>query len=398
MSTTIQTIQTIGDNRRRDATSGAIDSTKKLQAVNDTLQIINSRALWDFTTRTKVFNFYDSETDYSLANVLGVNDFRDVKALRLDDSNNLSFTKIDPGTFDTRNGQGNTSSFFTVEYRLGDPILRLNTAEQASSSYIGSTTDHDEDGTWTADTTTSDATNIATNTSNYRYGGGSVSYDTIVGQSVNNQADVYVTTTSQVDLSSYVDIGGAFVDWYLPAVDQITGATLRWGSSDSAYYSASITTGVNNSLAAGWNRIMFDWANATTTGSPDSTALDYYLFRTSYGASQTTDTGYLINGLKFVLPTRMELLYYSSYIAKNSSGTWLAEATATSDSIIVPDRYREVVVDGYVANLLRQMGKSDEAVTYETKFEQGLKRMSREHGTFVNNSARAFSPRIPWNS
>jgi len=396
MSIDVLTIQTIGDDRRRDSTSGAIDPNKKLRAVNDTLQRIHSHRHWDFTTRRQLFNYYQDEVDYNVPDVLSIADFKDVKDLRVDGEHTTRFTHLDPNAFAL---DGNNMNTFAVEYRLGDPILRINYADGPSMTTVGNTSDHDADGTWTADTSTSDATNVSTDTTEYIEGGGSVMYDIDVSQSVNNQADIYVTTSSSVDLSDYVDYGAAFLDWYIPAIDQITGATLRWGSSDSAYYTRSVTTAADNgTLVQGWNHLKFDWNGATSSGTPSASAIDYLLFRTSYSATQVDDTGFRINNLQFKLPKRFELLYYSSYVVRNSSGVWIPEATATSDVLLIPDRYRNVVVDGYVANLMSQMGKDDEAMMYERRFEKGLKDMAREFGTNVATANRTFRPAVRWNS
>lgn len=399
MSTTIQTIQSIGDDRRRDSTSGSIDSTKKLRAVVDTLQQIHSYANWNFTTRNKVINYFAAESDYNVPDVLSITDFKDVKDLRVEDDHTNRFLKVAPGEFDTRNGSGDTGNFFAVEYRLGDPMLRINYAGGATPTQVGNTSDHDADGTWTPDTSTSDATNVTTDTNEYRVDGGSVNFDIDVSQSVNNQADISVTTAATTDLSNFLDFGAIFGYWFIPAIDTITGATLRWGSSSSDYYSASTTTNTQNgSLEAGWNRVKFDMVGASSTGSPDIAAIDYLLFRTSYAAGQVDDTDYRINGFKFYIPSRLELLYYSSFTAANSSGTWISEPTATTDTILIPDRYREVVVQGYLVNLFGQMGKLDEMAIAQKRFDRMLAMMAREFGVFPRSESQAMKPVVRWPS
>ncbi len=397
MAITASTIFSAGDDRRRDASSGAIDSAKKLRALSSTLQEIHSEANWKFTTRTKIIDYFQGETDYNIIDSLSIADFKDVADLRMEDSHTARFSYLDSNSFDVRNGQSDSSMFYTVEYRLGTPILRINNPFGASRTLLGDTSDHDADGTWAADTTTSDATNIRTDTTEYREGGGSLRYDITVGQSVNNYADISVTTTSQTDLTDYRDFGSAFAWLYIPAIDQVTGITLRWGSSSSDYYSQSVTTNSQNgALETGWNRIKIPWSGASTTGSPTITAIDYILLRTSYGASQATDTDFRFNGLRFYLPTRMELLYYSSYTAKTSSGTWISEPTAETDILLIPDRYKEVVTLGYTANVLGQMGKNDESDKYHAKFRKALSRMSKELGVYPKGETKSFRPQIRW--
>lgn len=398
MATTIAQIQAVGDDLRRDSTSGEIDANQKLRAMVSTLEEIHSFAHWKFTTRQKRIETFWGETEYNITDVLGINDFKAVKDLRLEDDHNVRFSNVDNASFDVRHGQGDTSNEYTLEYRLGEPILRINQITGNSRTLLGNTSDHDADGTWTPDTSSSDALNITTDIKEYREGGGSINYDLDVSQSVNDYGDISVTTTSQVDLTDYEDFGTIRTNWFVPDVTNVTGSTLRWGSDSSNYWEQSTTSDVQNgSLESNWNRIEFGMNGATKTGSPDITAIDYYLFRTSYGSSQTDDTDFRLNGLRAYMPTRLELLYYSSYTAKNTSGTWIAQPTATTDSILIPDRYREVVVQGYVGNLLGQMGKFEESGRYLSRFRRNLKQMSREFGTFPKNENRSFAPKINWN-
>ena len=397
MSITVQTIQSLGDDLRRDSTSSAIDANKKLRAVNMTLSQIHSYAHWKFTTRQADIQVFTGDPDYNIVDTLGINDFKDVASLRYRDYGAVKFTNVDPNKFDLLNGKGSAEPLYSVEYRAGDPILRVNTGDVGGTTLVSDTYDHDANGTWTANTSTSDATNVTTDTQYYREGSGSINFDLTVGQSVNNYGEVYVSMSTSSDLSDYLDKASAFMWFDIPAIDSITGVTLFWGSDDSNYWSKSVTTNAQGAaLATGWNRLKFDWSSATKTGTPNITAIDYVKVRVSYSASQSSDTDFRINGLRFSLPIDLDLLYYSSYLATNSSGTWIAEPTTTSDIVLIPDRYRHVITEGYTANLFGQMGKQAEEEKHYKRFMSLLKDMSKEFGTYQKTETKAFKPPVRW--
>lgn len=397
MSTTVETIQTLADDRRRDSTSGTISSDKKLRAVASALNEIHSFAHWEFNRRVSSIQVYADETDYSVPDVLQISDLKDISELRKQDNHTQYFEYVDTDDFAVRSGNSDFSNYYTLERRSGTDILRVSTSTVKGVQVLGDTSAYDGDGSWTPETSTSDALSVSSDTQEYRAGGGSVMFNVDVSQSVNNYSEIYVSTTSQADLTDYYDFGKIFTWLYLPSATYVTGSTLTWGSSDSAYYYNSVTTNSQNgSFVKGWNRLAFNMNGASSSGSPDITAIDYLKFKLSYSASQADMTGVRLNGLTAKLPERLDLVYYSNATVLDSNGSYLSTPTSTTDTLIIPDRYREVVVNGTTSNLLMQMGKFDEASVYERKFQAGIQRMSQEYGIFKKNEVKSFRPSIPW--
>lgn len=399
MSTTVQTIQTLGDDRRRDSTTGAVSSDKKLRAIQSTLSEIHALSHWEFTRRVATIDLYADETDYGISALLGITDFKDVAELRRQDDHTVRFEYTDTDDFSVYSGKGNINNYFTVEKRKGVDVLRVRFLNQRQPVYLGDTSSYNGNGTWTANTSSSDATGVLTDDDEFRDSAGSVSFDVDVSQSVNNYAEVDVTASTSVDLTDYYGLGKVFGWWYIPTATYVTGATYRVGNDSSNYYTSSITTdSQNGSLTTGWNRVAFPIFSSASTGTVDLSTVDYFLFRHSYSASQSDDNNVRINGFQIKYPERHELVYYSSALVQDSSNVWQTNVSSVSDTILVPDRYREVVVNGYTSNLLMQMGKIQEATIYEQKFQRGLKGMAEEFGVNPKNEVKAFRPRIPYNS
>ena len=362
MAITVANIQTAGDYFRRASETNDLTAAKALEAAALAIEDVHSHALFRFTQRRQAFDYLDTETDYSLLDSLRISDLRMIRSIRKVDDHNDDFDMVDPEQFDVLAGSASTNKVWALEYRDGRPILRLNQASLGSSTTVHSAVDHDANGTWTADTSTSDATNVSTDDDIYRVGGGSVRFDVDVSQSGNNRATISISDMTSVDLSDYQDQGVIRLRLYVPDVADdtsiyISSVEFRWGSDSSNYWSRTVTRPVDSALFTDrWNTLEFKWNDATQTGTVDETAIDYLLVTVNYGASQPDDEGFRINDIKIYNPKEMEMVYFSNSTVKvTSTGIWKARATAPSDELLCPDNYKMVYVSAYnwyVAQLL----------------------------------------------
>ena len=147
-----------------------------------------------------------------------------------------------------------------------------------------------------------DSASVATDASEVRFGAGSVSFTITPGASVNNYAEIEVASLTSLDLSTLLSTG-LFRMWvYLPNVTDFTSISLYIGSSSTDYYLMTATTDISGNAFAsnGWIRLEFDWANATTNGSPSSSALDYLKLRFTYAASFTGGTSFRVDDIRIV--------------------------------------------------------------------------------------------------
>lgn len=193
-------------------------------------------------------------------------------------------------------------------------LVNLNGSLRLNSYLLNSCDTYNGNGTWTANTASSDASGVATDTLFYRQGSGSVRFNITVGQSGNDYAEIYNSGMTAVNMSdpSVKSIGTFFVWVYLPSSTNYTSFTARWGSSTSDYYESTVTTQFSgNAFVQGWNLLGFDWTSATTTGTPDDTAIDYALFRATYPSDFTSQTGLRVDWFVMREKCITDLHYYS---------------------------------------------------------------------------------------
>jgi hypothetical protein len=83
----------------------------------------------------------------------------------------------------------------------------------------------------------------------------------------------------------------------------------------------------------GWNLLRADWAGITTTGTPTVTNIKYV--RITFNYTGTATQGVRVDNIVARLPSPYEIVYYSNYLFRNTSGTWLERPTAIDESDIV---------------------------------------------------------------
>lgn len=239
-----------------------------------------SRPIWDFTVKTNQANF-DRTKNY--------------------------FTN------------GTRASF---QYNNGTPIIRIvtqGTKTKAILDPMNSTTG------WTAAGT---ASSLALDTSSYWESPASLRFNMTTGTGTLTKA------LSSTNLSSYTGIGVAFLAVYIPSVANLTSITLRLGSSASDYYSVTSTSGFTGAWTENnWLLVPFDFSTASTTGTPDWTAVDYAQIIVD---ATGTQTNFHVGNLFISLPTPYQILYQSpSIFLATGAATPLPTITANTDEIIL---------------------------------------------------------------
>jgi len=321
----------------RNTVGSPLDQTTRVRAYNRTIDFLQGKYDWNTTKKVKQFTYFQGEVDYSIENTLGVTDFKGYWDMREIDNNlpshDKQFEDIDERLFSTWLGQNRFNRAITIEERSNDGILRILPWSSNGRTVIHQMDSLTADGTWASDTTDSDATTLAVDSVTKKEGSASLKFNIDVSQSANDYAQVSTTTvlTNGVDATNLEDVGH-FRFWlglHNMSAANITDIVnngsieLRWGSSSSAYWSATTTTAINNGeLVAGWNRVDFDWANATETGSPDVTDLDYFAVIVNYSSAQTDSNNIRVDDIVMLQPLDMELVYFSSnMVDTDDSGT-----------------------------------------------------------------------------
>ena len=204
--------------------------------------------------------------------------------------------------------------------RISSPLLPQGVIVNQASSVTGN-------GTWSVG---GGASSIEDNNIRYINFGGSLQFNLDAAQ-----ATGYIenSTMTAVDLSDQQSQGTEFIYVYLPDASDITSVSLRWGSSSANYYSVTVTENfAGNAFEDGWNQLGFNWVSATTTGTPDSSAIDYA--RITFAYDSTLQTGVLVNTLASRMGSILECEYYSKYLFRDGS-TGAFKETVTADTDLV---------------------------------------------------------------
>lgn len=220
-----------------------------------------------------------------------------------------------------------TNNSFAIESKNGLRTVRIS--KDATAGIVLNTCDSlTNNGTWAV---SSDASNLQVDSINKLTGAGSLSFDL---DAAGTSGVLTNSTMESVDVSDYPTEHSVFVPVYIPSTS-ISSITLKWGSSDSNYYSKSVTvTQDNNSFFVGWNTLRFDRSSATETGTVDDSAIVYSEIIFTY-SSATIIASVRVDSITFRQPSPYEILYYSRYLFTNNSGTWIEKPTAIDDSDIV---------------------------------------------------------------
>jgi len=200
---------------------------------------------------------------------------------------------------------------------------------------------------------------------------------------------------TQVDLIDYIGQGYLFLWLYIPtsaALSALTSVSLRWGSSDLAYYSKTTTQGHFSAFQVGWNLVSFDWSSATLTGSPTATAYDY-LRVTITTTSAIND--FRVDSIIVKLPSIWEVEYYSKYLFRSSAGVWQEQITSIDDSEIINlDTESYNLLFNKTMHLLAPQVQGEDsqydAAFYENEYKNGIKDYTGQYKSDAQRSTGSW--------
>jgi len=292
---------------------------------------------------------YSGVFDYLCDPRIFATSITDIRPQGISRNYNDDVTKTNQQDFDRSKGyypSGTTSAF---EFRNGVPIIRITApfpVQKIILSPMNSAVG------WTAG---GDASGIFTdNTFFYQYPG-SIRYNLAAAGS---QGTISSTLESPIDMSAYIGIGLCFLAVEMPDASAITSYTLRIGSDSSNYYSMTATSQFLGAFVSGeFQLIGFDLQNATITGSPVDTAIQYVEVLVNYNgaAQQNMRIGYLFASL----PSPAQILYQSAAIyLPVGSTTPLTTITAITDTIILNDAAFTIYEHESAISVLQQSGNS----------------------------------------
>lgn len=216
----------------------------------------------------------------------------------------------------------------TFEWILGVPVMRIADTKAIARNILDLCTSATG---WAA---AGNASSLALDNSNFYDNGGALRFNL----AANGSQGTITKTISSRDLTPYQGLGMVFVAVYIPNASAITSIGIKLGSSSSAYYTGSSTTGFLQAFQVGnWFLVPIDLSTATTVGSPTITAMTYLQVFFNYTSTSALNNVYV--GQVFVsLPLPHTLIYGSAALFLPNGGTSaLTTITADSDSILLND-------------------------------------------------------------
>lgn len=250
------------------------------------------------------------------------------------------------------------SNMFTMNFNTGLKTIRIDAPFLNPPVIVNQADDISDNGTWAVGGT---ASNLAVNNTNFAQGAGSLQFDVTVGAGY-----VENSTMTAVNLSAYLNQSSFFVWVYVPTGTQLTSVNLRIGSSSADYYTATVTLNQQGvAFVNGWNLCQFNWASMTTTGTPDSSALDYVRVTTTMTG---TNTAVKVNGINSILGTILNYSYYSKYLFRNVTTGAFQETVLDDSDLINLDTESYNLLFYQVQYLASQQQQGKDAIAYDGSF------------------------------
>jgi hypothetical protein len=275
-------------------------------------------------------------------------------------------------------------NMFTMNFDTGLKTLRVNAPYLNPPVIINQIEAIATNGTWAVGGT---ATDLSVNNTNFAQGAGSLQFNTTVGTGYLENSDMTAVNLSEVENQSSL-----FVWVYVPTGSNLTSVNLRWGSSTGAYWSLTVTENQQSTaFVNGWNLCEFEWASASTTGSPDSSVIDYA--RVSL-AMTGTNTGCLVNGLDSVLGTVLQYSYYSKFLFRDAI-TGAFQETVTDDSNLInldTESYNLLfnLVAYYATQQQQGVDSSYDGTFFKNEYEEGLARYKSMYKSELQKPQSAY--------
>lgn len=237
-------------------------------------------------------------------------------------------TKVNQEDFDRTKTFYPSGTRSTFQYSNGLPIIRIVAPfppQQVIIDPMNSTTG------WTAAGT---ATSLTQDTTDFYASPASLRFNLTSGTGTLTK-----TLQSPLSMASYENVGVGFLAIEIPAgatATNLTSISIKFGSDSSNYDTVSDTEGFLGAWISGqWLLVAFDFAGASSTGTPDWSAMEYIQISL---VSSGSFTNFRVGGLFMSLPSPAQILYQSAAIfLPSGSTTPLTTITANTDSITLSD-------------------------------------------------------------
>lgn len=222
-----------------------------------------------------------------------------------------------------------------------------------------------------------DGSNLTLDTVNNVAGGGALTFDL---NQTGTLAELIVTASAGVDLSSHVNVSTLFLWVYMPNAAGIQDVELGWGSTENDLYATETSvTQQGTPFQNGWNLLAFPWLGATVDGTPDPTNINTFIVLVDYNG--TAQTGVKVDYLTSALGYIFEMQYYSKYLfrdpATNAFQEAVTDATDNTKLINLDTESYNLLFNKtafYIAQALQGSDAEYDATFWDAEYDNALKR------------------------
>lgn len=252
-----------------------------------------------------------------------------------------------------------TDKTISIEGSEGTKNIRINWRKNTPKTVhtMNSLTDN---GTWSV---VASATGLVLDTFYKISGIGSIRFDLVAsGDGIQN------TTMTALDLTNEDEIADFFVWVYFGSVSALTSVSARWGNDLTTNYWTSVaqtTQADGTAFRAGWNLVRFPWASATETGTVAPATVDS--FRITVAATAAIND-IRVDNIMVSIGRNFDIKYYSKFLFKNSSGTYIAQPTSQSDTVLVDSDAFPIFLHESLKAMAQQIEGSDS--TFDINFAE----------------------------
>ncbi|KKK67558.1 hypothetical protein LCGC14_2952870, partial [marine sediment metagenome] len=262
-------------------------------------------------------------------------------------------TRVQAERFDLKRAlQDKTVS---IESSEGAKFIRIDWATRAARVLSNMDT-FDGNGTWAAVAT---ASGVETDKITKFSGGGSVRFDSAAsGDGIDN------TTLAAIDLTNEDEVADNFVRFYIKDSTDLallTSATCIWGIDLTTNFWTGVAQTAQEGgtdFKVGWNKIKTPWSTATESGTVTPASIDS--FRITF-ATTGAISDIRVDEISFAIGKSFDLKYYSKYLLKDTSGTWLSKTTSDDDVVVLDEDGIQIYTLEILIAMAQQLEGTDSA-------------------------------------
>ena len=288
----------------------------------------------------------DSQWDYVLPSGVKGDGIIDLRPQTDSRGQFEDYDLVSPNEFDRRK---------RVERNLATIVNDGLTRRLRVSSNIGNistTLSTMEDTNWgTFDSDGVNDSDVKVDNDDYIEGNGAIRFQTDTTDTTDSTVGIQNIALNAINVSSYLARGSAMVDAKITTYDTgIHQLSLRLGSDSDNYYQVSDSNQNDcSAFQTGWNKVRFDLANRTTTGTPADTAIDYVALFWSRDTTTTAllhlnDTDWGFDNLRLFRGKNHIISYYNRNLWQDTALALSENSTHDSHALLVQNDELELVL------------------------------------------------------